>query len=322
MEPSEIWTPRYFEFSLIPTARLRMGVGYLSMVARLRPGTTLEQGNSEMAVLNQRYREQNPTMPDANSGRIMIAEPLRDEVVANVREKLFVLSAAVALVLLIACANVANLLLSRALARRREIAVRTALGASRGALVLQMLTESTLLAMAAGILGIGASWGTTRALATWGTGQLPQGVPVGMDLRVLLFSLTVSIVTGILFGVVPALQLARSDPNAALRDEGRGISAGRGRMQMKNSLVVGQIALSLLLFIGSGLLLRSFGRLLKVDPGFDGRNVLTMSLSLPTIKYAKGDQQIAFFDEVLRRVSALPGVRSAVTAPQQPYKPI
>lgn len=318
MEPAEIWSPRYFEFSVMPAARLRMGVGYLSMVARLRPGTTLDQANAEMAVLNQRYQEQNPTMPDANSERTMTADPLRDEVVANVRGKLFVLSMAVALVLLIACANVAGLLLSRALARRREIAVRTALGASRGALVLQLLTESMLLALAAGILGVGLSWAATRALAAWGAGQLPQGIPVSMDLRVLLFSLAVSIVAGILFGIVPALQLARSDPNTALRDEGRGISAGRARMQMKNLLVVGQIALSLLLFIGSGLLLRSFVRLLRVDPGFDAENVLTLNLSLPTIKYAKPDQQIAFFDEVLRRVSTLPGVRSAAISAALP----
>lgn len=315
MGPADIWIPRYFEFSLIPAARLRMGVGYLNMVARLQHGTTLEQANAELAVLNQRYREQNPTMADTSSGMTMAAEPLREEVVATVRGKLFVLAAAVVVVLLIACANVASLLLSRALARRREVAVRTALGASRTALVLQLLTESLLLALGAGILGIGLSWGATRALLAWGAGQLPQGVPVGMDLRVLLFSLAVSIVAGILFGLVPALQLARSDPNAALRDEGRGISAGRGRMQMKNLLVVGQIALSLLLFIGSGLLLRSFVRLLRVDPGFDAENVLTMSLSLPTIKYAKPEQQTAFFDEVLRRVSVLPGVhRAAISA--------
>jgi len=318
MEPSEIWTSRYFEFSVVPAARLRMGVGYLSMVARLRPGTTLERANAELAVLNQRYREQNPTMPDASSSMTMTAEPLRDEVVANVRRKLFVLSAAAALVLLIACANVASLLLSRALARRREIAVRTALGASRGALVLQLLTESMLLASAAGILGIGLSWGATRALVAWGANQLPQGVPVSMDLRVLLFSLAVSLIAGILFGIAPALQLARSDPNTALRDEGRGISAGHARTQMKNLLVVGQMALSLLLFIGSGLLLRSFARLLRVDPGFDAENVLTMNLSLPTIKYAKSEQQIAFFDEVLRRVSVLPGVRGAAISAALP----
>lgn len=310
MEPADVWTPRYFEFSLISAARLRMGVGYLSVLARLRPETTLDQANAELAVLNKNYRVQNPTMPDAGSGITMDAEPLRNEVVANVRGKLFVLSAAVALILLIACANVASLLLSRALARRREIAVRTAIGASRGALVAQLLTESLLMAAVAGLLGCALSWAATRALVSWGASQLPQGVPIGMDMRVLSFSVVVSVLAGILFGTIPALQLARSDPNIALRDEGRGISAGQARAQMKNLLVIGQIAVSLLLFIGSGLLLRSFVRLLRVDPGFDARDVLTMNLALPTIKYAKPEQEIAFFDEVLRRVSVLPGVHS------------
>jgi putative ABC transport system permease protein len=316
--PADIWTPRYFELSLMTPQRLRMGVGYLQTVARLRPGTTLAQANAELAVLNQRYREQNPAAPDAADAVVMSAEPLRDLVVGNARSKVFVLSAAVAVILLIACANVASLLLSRALARRKEIAVRTALGASRGMLVRQLLTESLLLALLAGALGVGLSWGATRALVTWGAGQIPQGIPIGVDLRVLLFMLIISILAGVLFGTVPALQLARADPNQALRDEGRGVSTGHARAQMKNVLVVSQVALSLLLFIGAGLLLRSFVGLLRVDPGFDAQNVLTMDLSLPTVKYAKPEQQIAFFDEVLRRVSALPGVRNAATSAALP----
>jgi len=316
--PADIWTPRYFEFSLMPTARLRLGVGYLEMMARLRPETTLPQANAELGVLNQRYREQNPTAPDATPGRAMAAESLRELVVADVRGKVLVLSAAVALVLLIACANVASLLLSRALARRREIAVRTALGASRGTLIAQLLTESMLLALVAGALGVGLSWIATRALITWGASQLPQGIPISMDLRVLLFTLAVTVVAGVLFGTVPALQLARSNPNSALRDEGRGVSVGHTRTYAKNALVVGQVALSLLLIIGAGLLLRSFVRLLSVDPGFDPQNVLTMNVSLPTVKYAKPEQQIEFFDEVLRRVSALPGVRNAATSAALP----
>jgi putative ABC transport system permease protein len=316
--PTDIWTPRYFEFSLIPAPRLRLGVGYLSMVARLKPETTLEQANAELAVMNQRYRELNPNMPDADPGIVMSAEALREQVVGNVRSKVLMLSAAVAVVLLIACANVASLLLSRALARKKEMAVRTALGASRGAVIWQLLTESMLLALLAGALGVGLSWAATRALVTWGASQLPQGMPVGIDFRVLLFTLIVSVLAGLLFGTVPALQLARSDPNATLRDEGHGMSAGHRRAQMKNLLVVGQVALSLLLLIGAGLLLRSFVRLLRVDPGFNAENVLTMNVSLPTVKYAKPEQQIAFFDEVLRRVSALPGVRSAATSAALP----
>jgi putative ABC transport system permease protein len=316
--PAEIWTPRYFEFSLMTPQRLRMGVGYLEMAARLRPGTTLDQANAELALLNQRYREQNPTAPDADPEVVMSAETLRDLVVANVRGKVLVLSAAVAVVLLIACANVASLLLSRALARKKEIAVRTALGASRGMLVRQLLTESMLLALFAGVLGVGLSWGATRALITWGASQIPQGIPIGVDLRVLLFMLIISIVAGIMFGMVPALQLARVNPNATLRDEGRGVCIGHTRGQMKNFLVISQVALSLLLFIGAGLLLHSFVRLLQVDPGFDAENVLTMNLSLPTVKYAKPEQQIAFFDDVLLRVSTLPGVRHAATSAALP----
>ena len=316
--PVDIWTPRYFEFSLMPTARLRLGVGYLSILARLRPGVTLAQANAELALLSQRYREQNPSAPDSDPNMKMVAEPLRDVVVGDTRSKVLILSAAVAVVLLIACANVASLLLSRALARRREIAVRTALGASRITLICQLLTESLLLALMAGVIGTGLSWIATRAMVTWAATQLPQEIPIGLDFRVLLFTLIISVLAGVLFGMVPALQLAWSNPSASLRDEGRGISLGPTRAQMKNFLVIGQVALSLLLIIASGLLLRSFVRLLRVDPGFDAENVLTMNISLPTVKYAKPDQQIAFFDEVLRRVSALPGVRDAATSATLP----
>jgi putative ABC transport system permease protein len=315
---ADFWTPRYFEFSLMPTQRLRLGVGYLELLARLRRGTTLTQANAELALLNRRYREQNPTAPDATPGRAMAAESLREFVVSDVRGRVLMLSAAVAVVLLIACANVASLLLSRALARRREIAVRTALGASRGILVAQLLSENMLLALIAGTLGIGLGWIATRALTTWGAAQLPVGVPITMDLRVLLFTLAVSVIVGVVFGMVPALQLARADPNAALRDEGRGVSAGHTRTYAKNALVVGQVALSLLLVVSAGLLLRSFGRLLNVYPGFDATNVLTMNVSLPTVKYAKPEQQIAFFDELVRRVEALPGVRTAAISAALP----
>jgi len=315
---ADIFQPRYFEFSLIPAQRLRMGVGYLSIIARLRPEITLERANSELTLLNQRYREQNPTAPDAGSAVTMRAESLRDSVVANVRGKVLVLGAAVALVLLIACANVASLLLSRALARRREIAVRTALGATRGTLIAQLLTESLMLALVAGALGIGISCIALRALVTWGASQLPQGIAIGMDQPVLLFTAGVSLLAGTLFGTVPAVQLARGDPNSSLRDEGRGMSMGHSRARLKNLLVIGQVALSLVLLIGAALLLRSFVRLLSVDPGFTAENVLTMNLSLPTVKYAKPEQQIEFFDEVLRRVSVLPGVRSAATSAALP----
>jgi putative ABC transport system permease protein len=315
---ADLWTPRYFELTLMPAQRLRMGVGYLSILARLRPGTTLARAQAELNVLNRAYREQNPAAPDAGSGVVMTAEPLRDLVVAGLRGKMLMLSAAVALVLLIACANVASLLLSRAIGRRREMAVRTALGASRSTMVRQLLTESILLALLAGVLGATLSWMATRALLSWGAGQLPQGIPISVDSSVLLFTLLVSLLTGLVFGMFPALQLSRADLQSALREEGRSASASHARVQASSLLVVGQVALSLLLLIGAGLLLRSFGRLLRAEPGFDAHNLLTMNISLPTNKYDQGEGQIAFFDEVLRRVSSLPGVVSAAVSAAQP----
>jgi putative ABC transport system permease protein len=314
----DVWTPRYFELTLIPAQRLRQGVGYLNLLARMRPETTLTRAQAELAVLNRQYREQNPNAPDAAASVSMIAEPLREQVVANVRGKVLLLSAAVALVLLIACANVASLLLSRALVRRKEIAVRSALGATRAMILRQLLTESALLSLIAGVLGIGLSWIATRALVTWGAGQIPQGIPIGLDLRVLLFTVAVSIVTGIVFGIFPALQLSRTEIHLTLREEGRGSSAGQGRARVNNMLVSGQVALSLLLLIGAALLLRSYSRLLRVDAGFDPQNVITMNLSLPTVKYAKPEQQIAFFDELLRRIAEVPGVKSAAISAALP----
>jgi putative ABC transport system permease protein len=224
-------------------------------------------------------------------------------------------------VLLIACANVASLLLSRALSRRKEMAVRAALGAQRGALIRQLLTESVLLALAGGVLGLGLSWAATRYFATLGNNNLPQGMPIAMDSGVLLFMVAISVLTGILFGIFPALQLSRTSMNETLRDEGRGSTGGHRRVQLRGLLVVGQVALSLVLLIGAGLLVRSFSRLLRVDPGFDPQNVLTMNVSLPTVKYADAQRQIAFFDELTRRVSALPGVRSAAISAALPLVP-
>jgi putative ABC transport system permease protein len=315
---AEVWTPRYFELTLMPAARIRMGVGYLGFAARLAPGATLAQADAELAVLDRQYRAENPTAPDAAASRAMIVTPLRDVVVADLRSKLWILSAAVAVLLLIGCANVASLLLSRALARRRELAVRAALGASRSAVIRQLLTESMILACAAGIFGIALGFAADRALTAWGATQLPDGIPVTLDARVLLFAVVISFLTGILTGLFPALQIARTDLNSTLRDEGRGLAGSRSRGRLRSLLVVGQVALSLLLLICAGLLVRSFDRLLQVDPGFDSSNVLTMGISLPTEKYAKPDQQTGFFDETLRRVSALPGVRSAAISAALP----
>ena len=315
---ADIWIPRYFEFSLMSPQQLRAGVGYLGLVARLRPGTTLAHAQAELDVLNQQYRQQNPKMPDADPELGAAVEPLREVVVSDVRTKTLVLSGSVGLLLLIACANVATLLLSRALGRKKEIAVRAALGAGRGALVRQLLIESMLLAVFAGTLGLAIGWLATTALAHWGAKQLPEGIPITIDSGVLLFTAAISVLTGVLFGSFPAFQLSRVDLNSTLRDEARGTSAGRERIQLKSLLVIGQIALSLLLLISAGLLLRSFSRLMTVDPGFDAHNVLSMNISLPTAKYREASRQIAFFDELLRRVAALPGVRDAAISAALP----
>jgi putative ABC transport system permease protein len=321
LAPADVWSPRYFEHSLFTTQRLRMGVGYLSIIMRLRPGVSRERAAAELSVLHQQFQKENPGAPDAQPDLSVVLTGLQDSVVSNIRPMLLFLSCFVGVVLVIACANVASLLLSRALSRTKEIAVRAALGAQRGALIRQLLTESVLLAVLGGVFGLGLSWLATKYLATLGDNNLPQGVPITMDVRVLLFMVGISVLTGIAFGIFPALRLSRTNVNQTLRDEGRGSTGGHSRMQMRGLLVVGEVALSMMLLIGAGLLVRSFMHLLRVDPGFDSQNVLTMNVSIPTVKYADAQKQIAFFDELVRRTSALPGVRSAAVSAALPLIP-
>jgi putative ABC transport system permease protein len=224
----------------------------------------------------------------------------------------------VGVLLLIACANVASLLLSRALGRRKEIAIRAALGAERLAIVRQLLTESVLLSLIGGCFGLAIAWAAIRAFAASSAyASLPE-IPIAIDWRVLAFTLLVSIATGVIFGVAPTLQLSRTDVNSTLRDESRGSAGSRSRTQLKGALVIAQVALSTVLFIGAGLLVRSFAHLLTVFPGFDPENVLTMDISLPTVKYSDAQKQIAFFDELRSRVSGLPGVRSVGLSAARP----
>ncbi len=315
---ADLWTPRYFEHSLFTTQRLRMGVGYLSVIARMRPDVPRERAVAELNVLQRQFEKEHHGAPDAPADVTATLTGLQESVVSGIRGKLIFISGLVGLVLPIACANVASLLLSRALSRRKEIAVRAAMGARRGALVRQLLTESVLLGLLGGTLGLGLSWLATRYLATLGRSYLPQGMPIAMDGRVLFFVAAVSILTGVIFGIFPALQLSRTNMNQTLRDEGRGTTGGHRRLQLRGALVIVQVALSLMLLIAAGLLVRSFGRLLQVDPGFDPQNVLTMNVSLPTAKYSDAQKQTAFFDELLRRVSAAPGVRKAAISAALP----
>jgi putative ABC transport system permease protein len=319
--PADVWSPRYFELSLMTPERLRSGVGYLTGVARLAPGSSIKSANAELDVLHRQYSLDNPKAPDAGPEISMTAGNLQELTVANIHTLLLILSLAVGLVLMIACANVASLLLSRALARSKEIAIRSALGARRSTIVRQLLTESIVLALISGALGLAlGTWGT-RWLGQLGTANLPQGFSFAMDARVLLFTLVISLFTGTLFGLFPAIKLAWTNVNSELRDEARGTTGGQRRMQAKNLLVVTQIALCVVLLIGAALMVRSFARLQRVNLGFDPGNVVSMNVSLPTLKYPKGDTQVAFFDELLRRVNAVPGVKSASISAALPLTP-
>jgi putative ABC transport system permease protein len=318
---AEVWSPRYDELTFLDAAHLRGGTSYLTAIARLNPGASIKSAAAELDVLHQQYSNENPEAPDSGSDFTMVVGNLGELTVANVRPQLLLLSAAVGLLLLIACANVASLLLARALGRRREIAVRAALGAPRSVLIRQLLTESVLLALVSGLLGLGLGFAGTRTLGALAKTDLPPGFDITMDWRVLLFALGVSLLTGLLFGMFPALQLSRTDMNAELGDEGRGSTGGHRRGQLKNLLVVVQISLCMILLIVAGLLVRSFAQLQNVALGFDPHDVLTMNISLPTIKYAGKPQQIAFFDELLRKVSALPGVRKAAISASLPITP-
>ncbi len=233
---------------------------------------------------------------------------------------MLILSGAVGLVLLIACANVASLLLSRAVGRRQEIAVRMAIGASRASMVRQLLTESVLLALAGGAAGAALSaWGT-RALTALAGSSLPGAAAIHADAAVLAFTVAVSALCGVLFGLAPALQVSRPDLNAVLRAEGRGSDGGRRRNRLRSLLVVAQVALSVTLLIGAGLLLRNFVQLRTASPGFDSANLLTMNIALPPARYPKGPQMIAFYDALVESVRSLPGVRAAAVSSALPTR--
>jgi putative ABC transport system permease protein len=301
----DIWAPRVPEMSLVTPARVAAGGTYFYVIGRLAPGVTNQRAETESEMLYQQYKHEDPGRYDATLDLKMHVRNLQDELVSNVRPTILILAASVGLVLLIACANVASLLLSRALGRRKEFAIRTALGGSRVKLVRQLLTESVLIGLVAGIFGIALGVAGTRLLEAFGQEALPGTSEVSIDLRVLLFTLAVSVFAGILFGLAPSLQLSKPDLNIVLRDEGRGTAGNRKRNRGRAVLVVAQVALSSILLIGSGLLIRSFVRLRSVSPGFEPNNLLTMQVSLR--KYTQA-QSIAFSQDVIRRVEAVPGV--------------
>ncbi|HEV2314197.1 MAG TPA: ABC transporter permease [Candidatus Acidoferrales bacterium] len=319
---TQVWIPREFELNIATPAHIQAGMGYLEGIARLAPGVSIEQAQSEMDVLHKEYCRDNPTRPDASPKWPSAVTPLQTMIVANIRAAVLILMGAVGVVLLIACANVASLLLSRALKRKKEMAVRTALGARRGAIVRQLLVESLLLATISGVIGIFAGYAGTRGLLALNhdtVSQLSGGI--AMDWRVLCFTIAISLVSGVLFGLAPALQLSKTDLTSVLRDEGRGSTGSRRAASSQNLLVVAQVALSMILLIGSGLLIRSFLHLMNVNPGFDPRNVLTMRINLSPSKYGTNAQMVSFYNEVLRQMQSLPGVRAAAISSALPPTP-
>ncbi len=283
------------------------GANYLSVVARLRQGASLEGAQAEMTTIAQRIEEANP---DLSRGRGINIVALQEDVVGDIRPALLVLLGAVCFVLLIACTNVANLLLARAASRQKEITIRAAMGATRWRIVRQLMTESLLLSLSGGALGL--------LLAVWGidllVAAIPEGIPrvgeINLDARVLFFTLVASVLTGLLFGLAPALQVSKPDLNEGLKEGGRGSTEGAGRNRVRGLLVISEVTLSLVLLVGAGLLMRSFLELRDVKPGFNPHGVLTANVSLPAARYGQEESQTAFFQNVLQHAAALPGVRS------------
>jgi putative ABC transport system permease protein len=301
----EAWIPMAFKPE--ETANDARGGHYLNVVGRLRAGVTVAQAKAELELLAAQLAQQ---YPDSNKGWGIFMMPIQDAIVRDVKPVLYTLLGAVACVLLIACANLANLLLARATARSREISIRAALGAGRARLVRQLLTESVVLAVCGGVAGvILARWGLDALLAL-APSSLPRITEIHLDSGVLLFSLALSVVTGLVFGIAPALLAARSDVNEALKQGTRGSTEGGVRGRLRGALVVIEVTFALVLLGGAGLLARSFMQLANVDPGFIPENATLLEISLPQKKYAKPEQQTAFADALLERLKNLPGVQA------------
>lgn len=285
------------------------------VIGRLKPGVTIEQARAEMKLIAEKYRTAFPK--EMEEGESIHVQPYRNMYTEDIRQWLWILLGAVLFLLLIACANVANLQLTRAAARQREIAVRMALGAGGGRIVRQLLTEGLLLALMGGVAGLLlAIWGTELLIALAPDSLLPSVADVRLDWRVMLFALAAAIGTGLLFGLAPAWQARKVDVNTALKENaGRGSSA-RGRL--RGALVVAEIALSLMLLVGAGLLLRTFANLLNVSPGFDPKNVLTFQVALTGNRYDTNAESAQFYQAALDRVRNLPGVESAALTNKLP----
>jgi predicted permease len=301
---AQVWTP----MAWTDKERAVRGEHHYGVIARLKPGVPLPQAQAEMNTISSALEQEYPE-DDKGWGAVLV--PLREEMVGDVRSALLVLLGAVAFVLLIACANVANLTLARTFARQKEIAVRAALGASRARVVQQILAESIVLSLTGGVVGLLVAKTGVTLITKFLSDSLPRSAEIGLDVWVLAFTLALSLLTGGAAGLAPALRLTKTDVNEALKQGLSRTSTDSGGGRLRNLLVVAEVALSLVLLAGAGLMIRSLSVLRGVNPGFDPDNVVTMTLVVPRNKYATPLQQAQFFDAAISRVRALPGVTSA-----------
>jgi putative ABC transport system permease protein len=307
-KPADIWVP----FQITNELRVRRG-RFAASVARLKPGVTIEQAQKDMDTIGVRLAQQNTF--NTNWGVNVV--PLRTQFTGEIRRPLLILLGAVGFVLLIACANVANLLLARASARRREIAVRAGLGASRWRIARQLLTESVLLSVIGGSLGVLVAWWGTKALVALSPPALIDLQRVTVNLPVLGFTVALAVITGLIFGLAPALEATRFDLHDSLKEGGKNVGGGGHRL--RNMFVITQVALALVLLVGAGLLVRSLNRLQAVDPGFNAQNLLTVRVSLPPGKYPEEPKRIDFFQQAIARMKAIPGVEAAGAINTPPF---
>jgi putative ABC transport system permease protein len=306
----EIWAPRV----LREHDRQLRGATYWNVIARLKTGVTINQAQEDMNGIAGRLAAQ---YPDTNGGMGTTLVALPEQVTGNVRSALWILLGAVGFVLLIACGNVANLLLVRGAERNREFAIRSALGAARVRLIRQLLTESVLLALLGGIGGLLlSSWGV-RLILSLGSARIPRLEHVSMDWRVLLFALGLSLITAVLFGLIPATQFSRPELQSTLKEGGRGAATGSARHWLRNALVISEVAVALVLLTGAGLLVRSFVSVTRVNPGFEKDRVLALQVFLS--RNQKPEQITAFYDQALEKIGSTPGVQSAALVASPPF---
>jgi putative ABC transport system permease protein len=308
-ERVELWRPLP-----IDPAKLDPGPHYLNVVGRLKPGVTLAQSQADMSNIAARLSEQNK---EKNAGHGVKLEPLTNVVVGDVGLALYILLGAVGFVLLIACANLANLMLARVGARQKEIALRTALGASRFRIIRQLLIESVTLAVGGGVIGLLLAFWAVKWVVSLSADTIPRVREISVDPRVAAFTLAVSVITGLLFGLAPALQVSRPDLTDALKESGRTTASHRTN-RLRSALVVSEVALSLVLLVGAGLMIRSFAKLNQIDPGFKPAQVVTLGVTLLRTKYPQDEQVGQTYSQILERAANAPGVLSAAATSYLP----